>query len=1380
MNKKNIVTLSLIVLVIVLCAALSLSLFACKEETTATNNSTSNTDNTESETATVLVSNGDFTATSGSSVPYTATGWTGKSANDSKQTVAGVIHTGDLYSTENATSAWAGIADPGKAKESDKDSAIYMIYNGEANYYTVSNKFTAAIGAYYKVTADFNSIGNSQGAEGGAFVTINGNAYHKFGPFLPSTEGWQTVTIYIEASVIAEESVEIVLSLGDKTTDAIGVAYFDNVVAEKITKADYDAFTVSNADLEAKVSMTFADGDFVNNTGVSNPTDSEVWSKSIGKGDDNTSAITTYVKSGVVNVDEFDSWKEYVGEKEDEANLNPGTPYDIYKNDHEDLSSDRNILMITSFPAIAHVTSAETSKNAYTAVGYANEYKFAIELGSYYELKVWVKTDLINYEYVTPTEEAEASDINNSGAWLKLTGLSSEAVIKNIDANEWTEYTFVIIGHEFRTKSINLELWLGQGGRNGNELACGTVYFDNIRLYKKGTFTAETKQNVLDAYKNVSLYNPTFTCLVDAASINGANVTENTDISNPNFNVLDEEVLPEGWNLNLADGVKGNVSVNETDDATDADVIVRVINTKNAEALATAEVEKEGKDDEEYAAALKQWWLDKYGIEENPSVPSEALDPVLMINNVIASAYTMTLDTDITIVKNLHYRLALWVKTAGVDESTGATISLVSDGASLSSFTKVNTAKYENETTNGYCEYVFYIQGANLVSLNGDDDDHKLSVKIELGSGNAFAPSTFIKGAIFIANVNIEQVTNDEYKAADTDSDYLKQLSLTSSTSATISNGSFNGYTYDDSKVDTGDSETQGSGYQTDYLEPTNWTKDSDLASTVKSGIVNINSYEFVKSEFGANYDFYNAWDNGVSNGRSVDFGAPNLLAINVPTDIKAQLAYKSSSISLTSDKYYIIKGYVRSVDGIVGEISVSANNNSYPLVQKITTSVNDGWKEYVFAIQTGALTSASVTINIYIGNYSYDSVTEFEEASTPKYHGILFLDSFSCTAVDQAKYNAVVENGGSNISYLVDTFSTTNDSKKVSAPKNWTGSGEKVSSSVANTENTQYAGIFTLADSDETILKLVKDETTGEGEEATTEKVVIEGSTMTKADIFNSNGMEDMTVGDGVLLINNQAASYANYKNTSSLTFAKNSYYKVSVYARTKDIEKGKYASIRVETGSDASKFEIPVNTEYRDIKNEKNEVVNYESIENKWQLFTFYVKTAESASTSNVYIYLTLGTSDEMIQGYAFFDNVSIVKLEDSAEFDAAYALRYVVDVNGVAEVDDNGKYKDAETAEEFLRNNRIIRADDAEKEEDTDTEEETPSDNNNTSSELLWLYITSIVIAALLIVVIVVYLIRRYAPKRPVKVKKTEVDYARKENELVEDKKEDEYKD
>ena len=147
-----------------------------------------------------------------------------------------------------------------------------------------------------------------------------------------------------------------------------------------------------------------------------------------------------------------------------------------------------------------------------------------------------------------------------------------------------------------------------------------------------------------------------------------------------------------------------------------------------------------------------------------------------------------------------------------------------------------------------------------------------------------------------------------------------------------------------------------------------------------------------------------------------------------------------------------------------------------------------------------------------------------------------------------------------------------------------------------------------------------------------------------------------------------------------------------------------------------------------------------------------------------SSVYVSMILGKSDAKVQGTAFFDNVSLSKLNDATEFNAAYSSIYVVDEDGNATVDADGKYVQTEDADKYLLTNRVIRADDA-KSKDDDHNHDHDHDEKKTGNNLTWLLITSIVIGGILVIVIVVMLIRKFVPKNLFKRKK-KVEYSRKE--------------
>lgn len=1342
-NFKNFVMiLTAIIMVVVLC----LTFVACNNNDTPNNDNKDNGSKDETS-ETTIIKNGTFATYTGSTAPYVAGTWKTSSSSSIKTNFKGVVHADDLlFAAESASTDWANIANPGKAKDSDKDTAVYMIYNVKEDTSTVYQSFTTSIGAYYKISVDFKVVGGVEEVIDGAYITFSGNVYKKFGPFTPAeVNTWKTVTLYVESSYVESQSITITMSLGDSVSSskATGCVFFDNVVAEKIQHSDYISAKENNTnELTDFYSMLTPDGDFVNNMSQANPATSNTWSKVVGKDVDGTTVSTNYLQSGVVNMDKFDDWKSLIGEKEAETNVSPKTPYQYISDKGTletfdyDLSTDPKVLMITNYPAIA---KAQSNASAYTAVGYSAKSSMAIELGTYYELKVWVYTDLVNFDY--DSENKISTDPIDFGARIVLTGVGDDNYFQNINTNkQWVEYTFAIIGHEYRTKSIGLELWLGNGVEGQTKLACGTVLFDNVRLVKKGTLTDSTRQTVLDHYNNVATANPETTKVVDIKSLSDSSLIENT-IINPNFSTIDENGLPTNWDLSLVNDVKATVSAGNNKVA-NSDVIVDVINVANEK----AEIASRGLNAEQE----KEYWQTNYGIDANPGIPYETLDNILMINNVSASAYKLSLPNNFEILPNLHYRLGLWIKTVGIDESLGATISLMNktDDSAINTFKSVNTASYQNEITDGYAEYVFYVQGSNFVSSTLDGDKIEASLELTLGDGNALDSSSFVSGAIFVANVNLEQVTYDEYKkASSSTNDYTKTKSLSAS-QGTVSNGSFNSFEYDQKKID------QATGRQTDFLKPSNWTLNSDLSTDdVKSGIVNTNDTAFVDSVFGTGFNIYSAFADG-NITKPIDFGKPNVLAVNVVNPVKASLVYSSSSISLSKESYYVFKIYARA-DGIKGQVAISANNNSVPMYY--TIGEHDGlWEEIVFTVKTASLASPSITIKFYIGDYKTDNDADYEEGEEPTYQGKLFFDSITYYSIDEDRY---LEGGDGSMSYDVDSFDTTSKPTTVTGPSStmWTGSGEKNSSSNnrANEENMQYAGIIVKGSTEPDTFKKTEDVkvTDPESGEEKTEVKTIEGSVLTSEQIW----VNDDT---SYLIINNQKASYYSYKNKSSITLDANSYYKLTIDARTLGIANGESAILKVENSSDS--YEIKVNTEYapkldangKIVYDNEGKIVYEKASENNWTTYTFYFKTAESTKMSSVYVSMILGKSDEKVQGTAFFDNVSLRKLSDATEFDTAYSSIYVVDENGKATVDSDGKYVQTEDADKYLLTNRVIRADDAKSDDNNNNNNDNNDDNKNNGAMTngqIWGIASSIVIAVILIVVIIVLFIRKRVPKK-----------------------------
>ena len=98
-------------------------------------------------------------------------------------------------------------------------------------------------------------------------------------------------------------------------------------------------------------------------------------------------------------------------------------------------------------------------------------------------------------------------------------------------------------------------------------------------------------------------------------------------------------------------------------------------------------------------------------------------------------------------------------------------------------------------------EYSFYLKGALPVLASSTTNTNKVRVVISNGSGTAYDPSSFKKGAFLVANVNMEKIKYTEYDSAST-GDYAKKKDFTENDS-TVTNGNFNSYNLKNTEIDS-------------------------------------------------------------------------------------------------------------------------------------------------------------------------------------------------------------------------------------------------------------------------------------------------------------------------------------------------------------------------------------------------------------------------------------------------------------------------------------------------------------------------------------------------------------------------------------------------
>ncbi len=145
-----------------------------------------------------------------------------------------------------------------------------------------------------------------------------------------------------------------------------------------------------------------------------------------------------------------------------------------------DAGEDTSLLMIHNYLS---------KDNWGTAQKYTSSSTITLQPGLSAEVSVWVKT--ADLTYATTAGESQPV-VKDRGAYIGITNsVAGEALdqvqVKNIIANDWTEYKFFLTASEYADTTFTLVLGLGQGGGNKWEYVSGYAFFDDISCTVKRT-----------------------------------------------------------------------------------------------------------------------------------------------------------------------------------------------------------------------------------------------------------------------------------------------------------------------------------------------------------------------------------------------------------------------------------------------------------------------------------------------------------------------------------------------------------------------------------------------------------------------------------------------------------------------------------------------------------------------------------------------------------------------------------------------------------------------------------------------------------------------------------------------------------------------------
>ncbi len=619
-----------------------------------------------------IIEGGDFTTTS-DDFPASSSNWDDAGGSLSTSNLkSGIISTNTSTFTANQDAYGLG-ALPNSI--TDPNNYVYMINNGlnSTRAGIVSEEFTLDANSHYIISVDvatslpvFSSRATTE-VESVASVYLTGGDINESFTAINTNKNWRTYNFYISTDNFSSTTVTLELWLGIKNLQSsVGAVLFDNARALKydnnefFTRLNSQNFTNTNSKY-GNYSLTAID-DMVTNASFEDVSLTG-WTASY-----NPNSPMSQVFDGVTTLDQnFDS--ATVG------NLsNPGTN-----------------LKYNNINAL-YINNTEKAGVAYTSDW------LTIERQTYYKLSVYVKTQNITENGASVSIVPENEDLSA----VTFEDIQTTVTTNSI-TNNWTKYTFYILGSPFQNERISIKLALGDVDATEdleNNLVKGAVFFDDIEVYSIN-YNQYTNASEDSYTKKVQLY-------TDGTA---------STITNAFFNLADANyegvypLAPASWTINNDNTNSGIISTNKDH-----------FNT--------------------HSSNYGYISLEDIGFTRLQYDQSDKADNnLLMIYNPNADFTTYT-SASYSMSDNTYYKLTIDSKTL---TNGNAYIEIVNDSTTLAEFTFSS-----NEAWSTYTIYFYNTYGSK-------------NIQVVLGLGTESENSD---GYAFFDNVIMETIEADEFEGA--------------------------------------------------------------------------------------------------------------------------------------------------------------------------------------------------------------------------------------------------------------------------------------------------------------------------------------------------------------------------------------------------------------------------------------------------------------------------------------------------------------------------------------------------------------------------------------------------------------------------------------
>ena len=471
-----------------------------------------------------IISSGEFDTTM-TKFPASSSDWSSATGSISNSKLkSGIISTNTDNFTANQKEYGLG-ALPNSV--TNPNNYVYMINSGTASTRAgiSSKEFTLDANSHYIISVDVaTSLPVYENAvtteiESIASVYLSGGDINESFTAINTNKTWKTYNFYITTNSFESTSVKLEMWLGVKNLkSSVGAVLFDNAKAIKYDNKEF--YTRVNSISFTSETNKFTDyslstTDLITNANFEDATLSG-WTKT------NANYNMSKVFTGITPLDNsFD--REKVGVD------NPGT--DLVYNNTKAL----------------FINNTDVAGVAYTSD------KFTIKRQTYYKISMYVKTVNIVDGGATISIVPENEDLSAVTFSSIKTTTSTNSI-----TNDWTKYTFYVLGSPFGDENVSLKLALGDETVDITEedfedkLVKGAVFFDDIQVYELNynQYTSASE----DSYnKKVKLFTDGTASAITNAFFNFAD--SNYEGTYP--------LSPASWTINNDNTLSGIISTNK-------------------------------------------------------------------------------------------------------------------------------------------------------------------------------------------------------------------------------------------------------------------------------------------------------------------------------------------------------------------------------------------------------------------------------------------------------------------------------------------------------------------------------------------------------------------------------------------------------------------------------------------------------------------------------------------------------------------------------------------------------------------------------------------------------------------------------------------------